>query len=136
MLFFYALFPAVLIYLLPEIFIHIKYTNVNRGYSLKQLTNGSLLLEREGEKTEIHANEIKNIIVYLTIPEAFNGFQILPASNYFYALINLKDGRRICITSLLDLDLRLIRRCFSNQYERKISLFCWPNENKTIQVKI
>lgn len=120
-----AFIIAYSINVLPGIYLHIEYYNVNKGLECIIQDNRMILRNTESEVI-YHTEDLKKISVYLP-PAAYKGsnWRSFCIESYYFARIITKDNNEIIITCLLNPRfedaLKLLRNV---PYERKQRIFC------------
>jgi len=96
----FILIPYLLIFFIPVIYLHFTYYYTSKGFFYK-IGQGKLVqIGRSGE-TYYKVNDIKKIELFMNgnrlREESFRRF---PFQDYYYSIIELKEGRKIIITCL------------------------------------
>lgn len=93
---------AVLIFLIPQLILHINYYTRNRGDIFYYDPVGQrITINQKGESASFSFSDIKLIKRFKSYPLAENRMQWFPWDSYNYSVIQLKGGREFIVTSLL-----------------------------------
>jgi len=93
---------VVLIFLIPQLIIHINYYMRNSGDIFFYDPAGRrITINRKGESASFSFNDIELIKRFKSYPLAENRMQWFPWDNYNYSIIRLKNGKEFIVTSLL-----------------------------------
>ncbi len=93
---------VLIIFILPMIILHLNYYFLNRRDSFSyDESNGTMIFRNDNKEYNFHTNEIISIVCYKSWPMSENRVAILPWDIYNYALVKLKNGNVIKISSLL-----------------------------------
>jgi hypothetical protein len=95
-------FVTILIFLIPQIILHINYYMRNKGdIFFYDPTGRRITINRKGESASFSFSDIELIKRFKSYPLAENRMQWFPWDNYNYSIIRLKNGQEFIITSLL-----------------------------------
>ncbi|MBU1310531.1 MAG: hypothetical protein KKE30_13500 [Gammaproteobacteria bacterium] len=116
-----------LLFFTPELILHIRYSKLNKGLKIVSCRSSDKFT-LVGPKSErvINLSLIEKVVLHLTLPVAWGGLRLLPASSYFYGLIHLRTGESILITTLLDSELAWLVDLAPDITEVNKRLYCWP----------
>lgn len=113
-----------LIYVFPMFILHMQYYFINRNDIFKNdKSSGKMVFQSGGKQTCFELNDIQKIIVFKSRPLAENRTPIFAWDEYNYAVIELKDGQIIKLSSLLVNELDKVVK-FDNT-EIKKTLYAW-----------
>ncbi len=97
-----SLWGLVIILSVIQIPLHIKYTLLNGNAKLILKSKEKQIEYISGKKSIRFTNdEVERVIIQKTASKAVKGLQLLPWEDYCYMCFQLKDGRKVWITSLL-----------------------------------
>lgn len=95
-------FGTFLIFLIPQLIIHINYYTKNKGDIFFYDPAGQrITLNHKGESFSFTFGDIELIKRYKSYPLAENRMQWFPWDSYNYSIIRLKEGQEYIVTSLL-----------------------------------
>jgi hypothetical protein len=117
---------AFLLFLIPQLIVHLRYYQLDKGRSFYYTPERQQLLLRlkNGREFEFSFDDIESLERSKSIPLAENRMLWFPWDSYNYSIVRLKNGQQFVITSLLvpNMDLPL--------EESKIKLrkrfYCYP----------
>jgi hypothetical protein len=113
-----------LIYSIPLILLHLNYYLNNRKDEFEYETStGNMLHKKRNNKTKFTSKDIHKVVVYKSWPLSRNGLPIFAWDLYNYAVIELKDGQIIKLSSLLVNELDKVLKF--NNIEVKKTLYAW-----------
>lgn len=93
---------ALLLILLPTLFLHLEYFFTNRNQTIELSKNGIVIKYQTGEVVQVASADLKKILIYQSANMLKNGIPILPTEYYFYVRILTNNARPdIIITSLM-----------------------------------
>ncbi len=117
-----ALFLAVFI---PHAALHIRYTSVSRGLALKfDNVKKHIHVRKHGESRIVKDEQIANVQCVAHRSLTRNEAAMYPWQAYGYAIVRLRTGERLVITTLAVPDLRWPYE-FRNAEIREV-LYPWP----------
>ena len=91
-----------IIFILPMIILHLNYFLVNRNDSFEYDESNGIMIFRKGQlETKFEINDVDRVICYKSWPMSNNRPAVLPWDIYNYAIIRLKNGEVLKISSLL-----------------------------------
>lgn len=121
-----TIFMAIfLVYLIIRLIFQYRCHVVNKNIKINPEKGGFELTAGSLRKT-IKNDDIKLINLVMPKPIINNGWRILPTDSYAYAVVSLKDGSKIVVTSLLDPELYWTRNLLKEKQDLTCKLFCWP----------
>lgn len=97
------------VFFIPQLTIHLRYYYLNKGFEftyfpgLKEIT----IKMKNGVSTTLSFDEIKSVKYFKSFPFAEKRGEWFPWDKYNYSIMNLHNGSRFVITSLLVPDLSL-----------------------------
>ncbi|MCF8301815.1 MAG: hypothetical protein K9I94_00965 [Bacteroidales bacterium] len=110
---------------ITSLYLHFEYLSKNKGEEY-EVRDSELIRRKDGKETIYKNDEIEKIIVYLS-PALYknSNFHFLAIEGYHYAIIKMKNGEKLILTSLLapriDKSLKQIRGVL---FEKRKRLFC------------
>ena len=110
---------------IPALYLHFEYLAKNKGEEY-EVRDTELVRRKGGEEIIFKNDEIEKIIIYLS-PALYknSNFHLLAIESYHYAVVKLKAGEELILTSLLapriDKSLKQMRGVL---FEKKKKLFC------------
>lgn len=104
--------------MIPALYLLVEYYFFNRGMNIV-ITNGEeiIFIVNGIIKYRNSFNNIKNCRIYRETMD----WEFIPASNYSFAFLSFKDGKKFIITCLLEWDLRVMLKEIS--YTERRSFF-------------
>lgn len=111
----------------PAFFLHIEYWLYNKGE--KYIIREKEILHLTQGNTVVHKNQdIEKITIYVSpIVHKKMYTLFIPTDNYFYAIIRLKTGEELILTSLVSPSLdEKLKRIKGVLFDRRMSLICTP----------
>jgi hypothetical protein len=106
--FIFLSFLGFFLFFIPLVILHLNYFSTNKRHILHYYPYQNRIdIIKNNDVTSFHFDDIKNVFQYKTFPLAENRVQWFPWDNYNYSVINLENGHKLIITSLLvpNLDL-------------------------------
>ncbi len=102
-----AFIIAFLVFFIPQLILHLRYYQLNKGRTLYYYPKKLLLsLElNDGRKFDFSLMDFEYVELNKTFPFAEKRVLWTPWDSYNYSIIRLKNGQQFLITSLLVLDL-------------------------------
>ncbi len=95
-------FVTILIFLIPQIILHINYYIKNKGDIFFYDPVGQrITINHNGESASFSFSDIELIKRFKSYPLAEDRMQWFPWDNYNYSMVRLKNGQEFIITSLL-----------------------------------
>ena len=97
-------FVAFILLCVPAILLFFRYVMINKNVSVYYESN-RIKVTIGVESKIIDIKEVNSVTLYLTAPVYFKGFRFFPTDSFLYAIIQLKSGEQITITTLIDIEL-------------------------------
>ncbi|MDM8178165.1 hypothetical protein QT327_28035 [Olivibacter sp. 47] len=92
----------------PTIVVHLNYYTVNRGDVVKYVyQEREIIIKHRGVSINFNLDDIEEVVRYMSFNFAANRSSVLPWDGYNHAVIRLKNGKKLTITSLLVPNLNL-----------------------------
>ncbi|WP_295798638.1 hypothetical protein [uncultured Microbulbifer sp.] len=114
---------AFLVVFIPHMAIHARYLVLSRGVSIG-FYSGQVKIEHGGITDLYSKNDISKVEIAISKARDSGLIQWFPWDGYSYAVITLKTGYKILITSLvvphLEMELNFLKP------EKHILTICWP----------
>lgn len=108
-----------------HLLIHLKYYSLNKGASIRiPAGRNSIVYSQEGMVLSFSSEQIARAVTTRSMSAALNSLQLLPSDAYSYTLFELKDGRRLWVTSLLYPELNW--PVGEGKLSERSTLFPWP----------
>jgi hypothetical protein len=110
---------------ISSLYLHFQYYAMNRGEKY-QIQDTELIRIKQVEVTVYKNHEIEKIIVYLS-PSLYknSNFHFLAIEGYHYAVIKLKTGEELILTSLLSTRIdKSLKQMRGILVEKRKRLFC------------
>ena len=126
---------AFLVVFIPHLAIHLKYTRINDWWFICfDLRRKEIELQGRPGSFKILRRDIKSVVS--NKPRAMANRSMLrgfPWDSYCYAVIELYDGRRFIISSLMIPELFWDFRLRNETVKKRF--FCWPKETPNYEVR-
>ncbi|KPV95141.1 hypothetical protein AN214_02793 [Pseudoalteromonas sp. P1-9] len=104
----FALF-WLLIALIPQLILHLRYSSVNKNHQIVQ-DKRLISISSKDLKHVFSWDDIDSVDLYLPTSQYFSGSRIVPSENYSFGIIQVKGMKgKVIITSLLDTELLWLR---------------------------
>ena len=122
----------LLVVLVPHAVLHARYTLAERGTRISFDKRSRRVRYEIGDQTaDFSLNEIDAVKVVRSRALANRDLQWFPWDSYCYALIKLRDGRQILVTSLLVPDLEFPIK-MPNETQR-LAIYCCPSSSTKLK---
>lgn len=120
----FVLLFYLIIFCIPVIYLHYTYYFASKGFSYK-IERGQLVQMKKSVETYYKINDIKKIDLFMNGNRLRNeAFRRFPFQDYYYAIIELKEGEKIIITCLHSYKLdKILTENFSETELNKHSFF-------------
>ena len=114
-----------LLILVPHLLIHLRYTFLSSAVSVEFIDQPQEIVVKFGDQTKvIHNVDIETVDLVIPRSLARKEVFVYPWQLYGYAIINLRSGEKVLITSLVVPRLKFPFK-LQNVNIRE-SLYCWP----------
>lgn len=119
-----VLMIALMIDLLPSLYLHAQYFKQNQGFTYKLSKDGIVEYYQATQKI-YKKTDIKNIVVIMT-PNVYrrSNLHIFSIESYNFAKVVMVDGTEIILTCLLNPNIEEVIKILEIPYSRKKRFFC------------